>query len=259
MDFYIICVLYNKEIKDINSLAAFLEFRSIKKNINIMIFDNSIDTNIVNKNKKYKNSAINYYYNDGNLGLSKVYNLGLKKINSKSYAVMLADDDTNFSIDYLLNAYDEILQRQTHIVTGIILSNGKVMSPKKSIYEPSFVNQPGSYKNIYAINSGLVFDDFVVSQLGEFDERLFLDMIDFWFAKKVFQLGIEDVCVVIGNIEQDFSGSQKRNINAEKKRFQIYSNDVKSFIEIFPEEKAKMKKVLLKRWININVIHRLKK
>lgn len=259
MDFFIICVLYNKKINDINSLDTFKRFKGTNEHIRIMIFDNSTDEEIIQKNKLYSDDLIEYFCNNGNLGLSKVYNLGLEKvkIQSSTYAIMLADDDTDFSIDYLKNAYNEIQKEEVHVVAGIVYSNDCIMSPKLSISKNEFVNEPGVYKHIYAINSGIVFDDYVTSVLGQFDESLFLDMIDYWFAKKVDQFGIVETSVVEGRINQNFSGTTKTDLKAERKRYAIYSKDVKAFMKVFPEEAKTMRKILIKRWFNINIMHRL--
>ena len=101
MLFYIICVLYNKRVSEISSLTNFIELKNKFKNIEIVVVDNS--------EKEFQQNIslydIVYLKNCSNLGLSKSYNMLLANIPVDSW-ILWSDDDTYFSLQYLINAYE---------------------------------------------------------------------------------------------------------------------------------------------------------
>ena len=133
---YIVCVIYNKKITDIRSLNNFFRLKEKHSFIKIMIMDNSSEKYSSHNQKiwekEYKDEII-YLNNNGNVGLSKAYNKALDYIPEKKYTVMISDDDTLFSDEYLGNIIRALKKGRTDIISGIVSTDKIILSPAKRL------------------------------------------------------------------------------------------------------------------------------
>lgn len=252
----ILIVLYNKRIKDIRSLDNFFELEP-RENISIIIGDNSDNSEVkaeneLQANTDYKDKII-YIDNNGNIGLSKAYNKVLPMVGDNDY-IMLSDDDTLFSSEYLDNVIKCIENKRSNIISGIVTTGNGYMSPVKEFKvrfcEKDFIKQAGLYTNVYAINSGLVLSKQILNDIKAFPEQLFLDMIDYWLMETLIKLNKNTIEFVSGKIEQSFSGEAKYSAGMIN-RYKIYKKDVKQFAKLFPQYRSKCRRILFNRKLSI--------
>lgn len=259
--FYIACVLYNKPISRIASLDTFLKFKDKYPNVDIIIADNS-DKPSIKLESEDQQTEIIYINNNGNLGLSRAYNRILEKAGSDDFWIMISDDDTCFSMEYLQNAYEAAERGNSPVISGIVRAGGKIMSPLRKnavrLGKTDYISLPGIYSNIYCINSGLVVKSNVFRIIGTYDETLFLDMIDYWFMDKLIEHRINNIEIVEGDIEQSFSATNYSNMHAVRRRFAIYSKDFSTYCKLTEKKRTYKWGILAKRYINITIISRLR-
>lgn len=248
----IIVVLYNKTINSIESLALFRDLAS-REEIHIIVVDNSDKPEISSFNKAYEvDPFISYVSSHGNAGLSRGYNTALR-LDSSDWC-MLADDDTLFSADYLQNVI-AATHADCNVICGMVTAGGEPLSPVR--HNPllerrkEFITEPGAFTNIYAINSGLVIKRDLLNRAGGFDERLFLDLVDYNLMETLSEMGENHICVVPGPITQAFSGAKRQSIRKSWPRFRIYAHDVMTYCKIRGLSKAFGALVIVKRFLGI--------
>lgn len=263
INLYIVCVLYNKKVDSIRSLDQFLKIY-LEKGVRLIIVDNSdiedISSYNINYYEKEKNEGfLVYKAPKSNVGLSKAYNIALNYIRtqSKRFALMLSDDDTFFSIDYLKNAFNKILDEDVHIVSGLIKSGERYYSPVKKVaiynFKSNFINKEGLYEDIICINSGLVLDSFVCEGLV-FNEDIFLMMGDYWLMEYLSSKQMNKIYIVSGEINQQFSVFQDDK-NESLRRYKMFKQDFKVYCRCTGKSKVYEWSILLKRRIHIMFMH----
>ena len=228
---YIVCVLYNKNILDIGSLDVFRTFCTKHDECRILIIDNS-DDDYFNENRyKAKNIPyVIYIKSSHNIGLSVAYNNALTYIRNRNeiYGIMLADDDTLFSIQYLENAYFELNRGRYHIISGVVYAKEQPLSPirKNRIFnnKKNFIVRKGIYRNIYCINSGLVLDSHICRDL-KFNESIFLMMVDYWLMDYLIYKNRNVICIVDGSIAQNYSVYEKQKYEKQIERYKMFKKD----------------------------------
>lgn len=262
MKLFVICCLYNKHISEIGSLTSFLALKN-EKNVEIIIIDNS-NSFIENENekeylRKYKNKII-YISNKDNLGLSKSYNIALEyisRLNLKHFWIMLADDDTIFSMEYFNNVWQKMKIGNAKIMTGLICSKDKILAPMKKYHaikrKRDIIQSCGIYRNIYCINSGLFLDSDILKKIKCFDEKLFVDMVDYWLMDKLMEYGINKIEVVPGKIQQSFSSVDNFDKGSTMKRFQIFKKDFVNYCKMTHKPFYFKFIILIKRSLKVRI------
>lgn len=230
---YIVCVLYNSAIVDISSLKVFLHLVDKYDFVRLQIMDNSSEE-IAAKNREasetvYRNKII--YVNDGgNIGISKAYNKALDTIKDDNFYVMWSDDDTRFSMEYMENVIKEVRSGKRAIISGIVRTQKRVISPAKRLIpfsrvpQKMYLQKPGLYRNIYCINSGLTIKSTIFEAVGRYDESLFLDAVDHLFSDKLIIKGLNCIKIVPGMIKQDFS-TETNDLESRRIRAKIFTRD----------------------------------
>ncbi len=245
-DIYIVCVLYNKLIAEIGSYQAFVEISTKYDHVHFLVVDNSSEK-FVGENQAYADICddVSYVSCGGNVGLSRAYNHGLDYIKSKtSEAFMLiADDDTSFSIDFLENIVSACQAGKAELFSGIIRDgNGKCLSPNTAYdwlgRDKYAVKKSGIYQDIYCFNSGVCIDIGLLQQLGGFDESLFVDMVDYWLMDSLKALGKNKFCIVEGEILQDFSAGTFEHLDSVIRRYQIFKKDFQRYCDLCHKSKS---------------------
>ena len=239
-DIYIVCVLYNKEITDISSYEIFLNTVQRHQNVHCIIVDNSNEEYVI-RNQKYAENQddISYICCNGNAGLSGAYNQGLRMIKTETddAFMMIADDDTIFSDAYMECLVHACEQGKNDVYSGIIHDkNGKCLSPNSAFdwlgRDKYAIQQPGVYDNIYCFNSGICINIALLDLIGGFEERLFVDMIDYWLMDTLKANGKNRVCIVSGEILQDFSATTFNDLEAVLRRYHIFKKDFEMYCNI---------------------------
>ena len=234
---YFVVVLYNGYVEKMVSLDTFLKFCQNNES-RLIVMDNSSEE-YAQKNEQYskENAFITYVNNYGNIGLSKSYNKAISLIKDTDYWVMICDDDTEFSEEYIGNVIDYINGEKTNdIVTGIVRSNSVPKSPviTNGIFKKNSdtIGKPGTYKGVYPINSGLVIHSKVFNSGIRFNETLFVDMIDYCFMDDLIKNSYDTVEVLDGDINQSFSFAAETDKNAVIRRFGIFKKDFRNYCKI---------------------------
>lgn len=247
---YIICVLYNKRVNEINSYETVLSF--VKRiNGKLIISDNS---DMIDNSLQEFDDHIIYLNNAGNIGLSKAYNRAIASIPNEDAWVMIIDDDTELSAEYLENAYSKMQENNYSIISGIITSQNGYFSPVKGLSlkysDDSFIKEVGEYHNIYCVNSGLCIRKKLIEKIGEFNESLFLDMIDYWLMDTLIKNDLNHISIVPGSIKQSFSGAT-RDKSAALKRYRITKKDFIEYCHLTNKSIFFQYGILIKRRLHI--------
>lgn len=268
---YIITVIYNRQISQIRSLPEFRALLEKHPEIWLIVADNSTEEEILEKNREaaLQENRLRYIECGGNVGLSRAYNRALSTIpQEEEYWVMLSDDDTKFSMEYLENGcrqiQREMLRRDRErnnelnrsqvknkteeswqkreplrILCGVVRTRSGWMSPRSERTKEFAVSallkepKPGIYRDLYPINSGLFLEGSAIRQVGGYDERLFLDQVDFLMMDRLRAAGIRKVGVLPGEIRQAFSGDiGSVSVQAAKKRWHIFRKDFQRYCEL---------------------------
>jgi GT2 family glycosyltransferase len=150
--------------------------------------------------------------------------------------MLIADDDTDFSGDFLNNIYDASRKGQCAILSGVIREQDRVLSPAKRIQlverKSDYIRQPGIYDNIYCFNSGLCIRTDVLRLVGGYEERLFVDMVDNCLMEQLRMAGQNRIQVVEGDVRQTFSGFHYEDMDAVVRRYHIFRKDFLEFCNI---------------------------
>lgn len=250
---YIACIIYNIKIENIKSLSAFVGLAEKHDDVQIMILDNSTEPEFYTSNREGIYSAtVRYVSNEGNIGLSKSYNKVLQLTGPEDW-ILWSDDDTDFSSDFLENAYQTLKNDKYGIITGIINTTiHTVLSPVSRNDSESVTYKPESvYHDVYCINSGICIKRSLYDKIGRYDEGLFIDMIDYWLFDELHKKKLDQVFIVNGTIIQEFSGTIRTSISSQLRRFKIYSKDFSYYCRIEHKSRYYKLRVLTKRLINI--------
>jgi len=225
-DILIILVCYNVELKNLDLI----------KNLqgqDILVYDNSINKQVVNK-------KIYYYHNPNNPGVSKAYNYGIRLARKlKKKYVLLLDHDTKFSTDNL-SEYLKMSEKygEDYIYAPIISGNGKIYSPfletgiRNLTQNPDTFQYEEEYKldNKSLINSGLMIPLKIIEMIGGFNEKIKLDFSDIYFISKYKEFRNE---IILVNVEMNhgLSGDEGLDKNKELNRFKYYCNGAREYKE----------------------------
>ena len=270
---YITMVMYNKSISDImmrDVMKKLLEHHGEGK-VRLVIVDNSDKAYLAGRdeelNRFVSESGIIYIQSGENLGLSKAYNMAIRyalheSASPKNDFMLFLDDDTEFRYDYIREIYLQAKAPErehdgVNVLAGIISSGGRPMSPTKCFkmkyFENDYISEPGTYKDICCINSGMAVRLDSLEKVGGFEESLFLDMIDYMLMYRLSQHDLNKVLVVDQRAQQRFSGREKSDRNVQLARFRIYQKDFNKFCELTGRSKGFARLNLLKRRIAIDI------
>lgn len=229
MELAVIFVVYNRAVCETETARALLKTANAPKEI--LVYDNSeIETD---NQQKCAELGWNYLGGKGNVGLTKAYNACIDYLAHKGFegVVSIFDDDTNIAADYFSYLQTAAAQKEEKkLFFPILKAGGKIVSPQvihpnqhaffyQSIEECLASNEADRY----AFNSGMAVRMSVFRHV-RYDERLFLDGIDYAFLQKCYQQGFEaDVLPIV--MEHGFSGTQRPEFAAALTRFRHYAAD----------------------------------
>ena len=290
---WILAVVYNRRIAEIASLDAFTRFCERHSGSGLIIADNSTQEEIVRKNRDTAGALagqdarmrIRYVNCGGNVGLSRAYNLALRDLRAqrenasntsgcmreKPYIqndgpalpadpeniwIMLADDDTFFSEQYLENVYRAAVRMcerpEICVMCGVVETDGGWISPRNRRTEAfpfSFLlkrPRPGIWRDLRPINSGMCLRLGAIEAIGGFDERLFLDQVDFLTMDRLGKKGMRLTAVLDGEIRQSFS-AQANDPEKTRIRWEIFRKDFEMYCTLAGRSRLYRRGILLRR------------
>lgn len=169
---------------------TFSYLEELSKNFQaIYVYDNS------NQNATYKNKidiiASRYNFDGKNRGLSKAFNWFLENAKEdKSDYLLLLDQDSSFDINLITELMKDIKSIQIDSKVAIHACNAKPWGigsediPSETISEVDSVISSGSFVNMHSVKKYNL----------EYDERLFIDHVDFDFCRLVKSKALKIVC-----------------------------------------------------------------
>lgn len=231
MEIHSVLVIYNRKCADSPSLNYLVSQNVVLSSI--ILCDNSTDESIKIFNRLFcEKSNIVYIDMKGNMGLSKAYNKAISLINDHvDNWVVFFDQDTRIPPDYFEQLENSIKQHpDKYIHVPFVLSSQKdiQISPSKifgyHVTRKPYPRVAGIYYDVTAINTGMVINRCVFSKVGKYNEELFLDYIDHYFIRE-YKKYFEGIVCFNARLIQDFSSHEKKDFDAEVKRFMIYKRD----------------------------------
>lgn len=229
MDLAVIFVVYNRAVYETETAQALRKMKDAPKEI--LVYDNS--ETITDNRQKCAELGWNYLGGTGNVGLAKAYNACIDDLIHKGFdgVVSLFDDDTDIAEDYFscLHAVASD-QKEKSLFFPVLKAGGKIVSPQvirpnqhASFYQTTEECMASDGTDRYAFNSGMAVRMNVFRQV-RYDERLFLDGIDYAFLQECYRQGFSaDVLPVV--MEHGFSGTQRPEFTAAWGRFRHYATD----------------------------------
>lgn len=257
-----ICVVLVVYQSTIESSNAFASIQKKLESFNMVIIDNSTKSDLIQENRLFaKQNQISYISHGENLGLSRAYNLGLDLIRKNPGLcqwVLTLDQDTQLSESYL----DEIISLSQNasnevVYCPIVISaQGKISPialPRKLTRR---MRSEAGKAYIGCINSGLLWN-LSFLELLRFDEKIFLDMLDYDIFMQIHTLMLSSRIVPIqSTISQEFSGDSISSYKKDKTRYAIYSKDFAYFCRKWKLHPLYLHKVLLRRALKLSYSHR---
>lgn len=151
----------------------------------VFISDNSrVDNSLL-----FKDESVSYHYNDGNIGIAKAQNIGIKYALQHRYSyIAFVDDDSDLTGDklaILLKNYHSLYLKNNHIA-AYCASPSEVGGFDKKQKSPL---GPGLYLANNLMSSGSITRSDVFKELGLFDERLFIDFVDYEWGWRAVSAG----------------------------------------------------------------------
>lgn len=241
----VVIVVYNFDVSLVRAIELGKKFSCVKQTI---ILDNSVNENIIAGNEAYCGlNGLVYVKNDGNIGLSKAYNVAIRMVNDED-AIAIFDQDTaidgydlNVALPYL-STYD--------VVLPTVYSKGRILSP--SSLKRDKVVPYGRELFITGINSGMIIKKSVFDKVGYYNEKMFLDYIDHEFMRRCNENCIRILALETISLNQGFSDDEQHSLSADLTRYKIFIKDFK----VFCKSKKYFYFKSLKRAIKLSLKHK---
>lgn len=254
-EFYAVMVIYNRSVNDS------ITFKRLVANpsVHLVVCDNSTEEN---NNEEQVKAFGTYIPMDGNKGLAKAYNSALDRLKGEEGYVCFFDDDTDIPFDFFDEMLKKISDSEADIILPVVNDGVGIMSP--CIINGSITKRISSLSelddiNISGINSGMCVN-LDVFKVYRYDGEYFLDFIDHAFLRDMKKAGKSVAVAEKVVLNQKFSANDK-NVERARKRYKIFKKDYLLFCK---KSKSLLNLImgrlyLLKRWININLLYRIKK
>lgn len=211
-----VVILYHP-VKD-----AILNIKSYYDYVNkIFVFDNT-ETNSVIRDDLKKLSKIEFRQNFNNEGIAKRLNEGCRTaINEKFDWILTMDQDSSFtqnSISNYFNCFDEYKNKEKVAMFGTKFSRSN----------QQFSNDCKSKKTEKLITSGSLLNLSLFATIGEFDEQLFIDAVDYdyCFRAKMVGFSIVQFCniYIFHTVGKEVYRSSIKTLFLVKKKKEIHSH-----------------------------------
>jgi len=198
-------VLYNPDIEEtlanIDSYAPYLD--------ELIVVDNSSVENLKIKNILEKKYKLSYIFNNANLGIATALNIGCKKaIELKCLWTLTMDQDSKF-IDFefyknsflplydnnkvaIVAASDICVVNYTNSLSKFFDEEFSRQKAKKSLIEYAIESSNSDYiETDFVITSGNFLNLSLFEEIKGFDDKLFIDQVDFDYCARALQLNFK--------------------------------------------------------------------
>jgi len=184
-------VLYKQSVDSSNTLTSLLACKEDLKHDKVILWDNSPQRVKYQDLEILENSfTFQYVHTPENKALSKVYNSVIAhSISSLDYLVLL-DQDSTFSKNFIFEIKNSInLNKEVNLFLPVIMVNDKIVSPARNYIIKSRLFQelnPGIINAAYlmAINSGMIISGRFLKDNFSYDEELHFYGTDNYFMYK---------------------------------------------------------------------------
>lgn len=228
------------ETRAFHSLTKLSE--KILENLDIIIFDNGKVDYSQAKVDFFKH--FNYIYNESEeRGTRIAYQKSLEL--SKNEWILLLDDDTKLTEDYLQSVFDKIRnnkEKQVVAYCPMIFDQAVQISPTASdtLAMLNYPKKAGQYSDITGISSGLIISSEFLQQIGGFNEEFPLDYLDHWLFYKIAKEK-KLVEVINSSISHQLSVQNLQSISDER-FYKIFRSEYLFYRKYKPELIWKIKK-----------------
>jgi rhamnosyltransferase len=225
-------------------------YNSIKEQVDkVIIVDNFTTNENSKKYLKQLSTDVEIIYNDKNYGIAKALNQAAKyAINNEYKWLLTLDQDSEFLPDtykLILSSYEKMQDNKKIMLLAPQYKKRILISDTGNLdYKVININKIKWKKEKLVITSGSLMKTEIFNNIGFFEEKLFMDRVDFDFSLKLNKYGY--VSKVAKNIyffhefgsETLKHGFKVSNYSA-KRRYYIAKNSVyvfKKYFFYFPKE-----------------------
>jgi len=199
-------VLYNPSLSHLRNIKNYYDM--VEK---IYVYDNSETKNetivkALNDMKKCK-----YISFGDNYGMAKALNYICKKAIKDGYRYILTLDQDSVIFSSSISLMIESIKKANHKKVGIYAPEVKYIKDNKEIIRYNNKFDGGMYEAFWAITSGSILSLDVFEEVGEFDENLFIDRVDYDYCLTLRKKGYK-ILKVRGVTLYQFLGETNKNL-----------------------------------------------
>jgi len=221
ISYLILVVVYNKNLRNSESINSLVYSVNHLDNSKIIVWDNSPNkqdaTSIEWAFNCIKN--VEYIHKPENMPLSKIYNQIINKHRKTKYEyLILLDQDTTFTPDFFRQLCKSIYEfKSVSLFLPIVISSNKIVSPAnlfmfKGEYWKSKKLGLINAKNKAAINSGMVISfEYLMNRFSGYDERFKFYGTDTYFMKMYSKFN-DFFCVFDYEVEHHLAYSDSSDV-----------------------------------------------
>ena len=178
-----VIVSYNPDDKIIRC------YNSVKEQADkVIIVDNFSQDKKAKQYLKQLSTEVEIIYNDKNYGIAKALNQAAKYATANNYKWLLTlDQDSEFfpnTYNVILNSYNNMSDKETTMLIAPQFKE-RILISDKSYYNVFDVNKIKWKKEMLIITSGSLIKTEVFKKIGFFEEKLFIDRVDFDFCFRI--------------------------------------------------------------------------
>lgn len=184
---FIVVVLYQSEWSA-SPVLPILEHFLEQKSAGILIYDNSPEAQ---NHAFFQRKEVTYRHDAANPGLAKAYNEAIIQAQGKYDRLLLLDQDTHLTVEYLQEVTAFVFDDDIAVVVPRLFSGQRQLSPlsmEKMIGAHSQALSSGKTEMpSMAMNSGTCITIDYLLTSGGFNEEFPLDFLDHWFFYQLWQ------------------------------------------------------------------------
>lgn len=200
-----VVVLYNPDIECIMNINSYLNQVAF-----LYVIDNSETQNTELSDRLILNSKVKYIPNEMNLGIAHALNQATVLAQQNNFEFLLMMDQDSSADSELIKYYVEYLASND-------ISKLEMLAPVP-IYSPEIKKEdyPISKEIDVAITSGCLVNLRVYDKAGPFDEKLFIDYVDFEYCLRLRKMGFSIIQIGKANIYHQLGNLEKRKFLFKK-------------------------------------------
>lgn len=203
----LLIVIYNKTISESITYQSLIDYSGSLKTLDLLIWNNGPTAINTQLNQKHidKFNSVTIEEDISNVGLAKIYNFAIRKLDNEFCAVL--DDDSALSEAYISNM---LLTKLSDCAVPILTYNGKPQSPSLNKKKIDSLTLPANQKRFRAVGSGLVIGRTIAKKMQSiygsvFDEHFLLYGADTTFCIRLERAGLLSSIKIIPGFEHSYS------------------------------------------------------